>query len=231
MIIQILSNLFEEGYLERQGYSLLSPFFAGTNVAFRKQALSQVGSYDVNCLSGEDQDICLRMAQAGWDLYFEPKAKVRHKNVMSFRALLRKWFNYGFHHPYLFKKHGLKRLRIYRTSRKGNDSSLFTGIIDMKFPFNIYVFITQFLTMHIMLVIAIILAILGLKIPAIVVAILTFFIAIHYFRRDIDIKNMLESIVFMFLRYSINLALIAGGLLGGIKLRMFYFSATFDCVG
>ena len=43
MIIQILSNLFEEGYLPRESYTSLSPFFAGANVAFRKKALEQIG--------------------------------------------------------------------------------------------------------------------------------------------------------------------------------------------
>ena len=105
MIIQILSNLFEEGYLKREKYSLISPFFAGANVAFRRQALDQVGFYDENCNSGEDQDICFRIAKGGWDLYFEPKAVVRHKNRMVLRAFIHQWFNYGFHHPYLFKKH------------------------------------------------------------------------------------------------------------------------------
>ena len=44
MIIQILSNLFEEGYVSRENYTSLSPFFAGANVAFRKKALDQVGA-------------------------------------------------------------------------------------------------------------------------------------------------------------------------------------------
>jgi len=53
MIIQILSNLIDEGYLKRERYSLISPFFAGANVAFRREALKQVGAYDENCNSGE----------------------------------------------------------------------------------------------------------------------------------------------------------------------------------
>ncbi len=122
MIIQILSNLFEEGYLQK--YSLLSPFFAGANVAFRTQALSQAGLYDVNCHSGEDQDMCLRIAKAGWELYFEPKAIVRHKNAMTLRTFVRKWFDYGFHHPYIFKKHSPKSLKIYRTGKRSEEESI-----------------------------------------------------------------------------------------------------------
>ena len=228
MIIQILSNLFEEGYLHREDYSLLSGFFAGANVAFRRQALSQVGPYDVNCHSGEDQDMCLRIAHAGWDLYFEPKAIVRHRNKMTLRAFVRRWFDYGLHHPYIFKKHSSKGIRVYQTNRGSRGKSLYSSLINMKSPFNIHLFLTSFLTMHMLLVLTALLAIIGAYIPAIAGGLVTLAIAALYFRWDINRKNILQSIVFIFLRYAANLALLLGGFLGGIKLRMLYISATFD---
>ena len=231
MIIQILSNLFEEGYLPRENYNSLSPFFAGANVAFRRTALDQVGAYDVNCFSGEDQDMCLRIANAGWDLYFEPKARVKHKNKMSLRALLRKWYNHGFHHPYIFKKFNSGRFSIYLTNRRRSDSSLYRTIVDLKWPFDIHIFITPFLTMHFLLALAVIFAIVGLYIPALVVLCLLVIRAFFYFRGDLSIKNVFQSIAFVFLRYTINLALITGGLIGGLKSRMLYIGATFDYIG
>ena len=83
MIIQILSKVINKGYLDRNKYDITSPFFAGANVAFRKCALSEAGFYDNNCKSGEDQDICFRIAQKGFELYFEPRAVVFHKNEMN----------------------------------------------------------------------------------------------------------------------------------------------------
>ena len=80
MIIQILSKVINKGYLNRSSYDISSPFFAGTNVAFRKEALVNAGNYDTNCYSGEDQDICYRIAKKGYELYFEPNAVVSHKN-------------------------------------------------------------------------------------------------------------------------------------------------------
>lgn len=228
MIIQILSNLFEEGYLQREKYTLLSPFFAGANVAFRKQALTQAGLYDTRCFSGEDQDICLRVARAGWDLYFEPKALVRHKNKMTLRAFVRKWFDYGFHHPYIFKKHGSKGLKIYRTKRGGGGISLYDPLLGIRLPFNAHIFLTSFLTIHIFLVLAIALAILDLFIPAIIAGLLTLTMAALYFKSDLNRKNVLQGIAFIFLRYAANLALLLGGFLGGAKLGMLYISATFD---
>ena len=226
MIIQILSNLFEEGYLRR--YTVLSPFFAGANVAFRRQALNQVGSYDANCRSGEDQDMCLRIANAGWDLYFEPKAIVRHKNKMTLRRFIRKWFDYGFHHPYIFKKHGSKGLKIYGAGKRSEDGSIYKCLLGTRFPFYILIFLTPFLIMHLILALAILLAIIGLYIPAIVGGVITLAIAVSYFKADVNWKNVLQTGVFIFLRYAANLALLLGGFLGGAKLRMLYISATFD---
>lgn len=228
MIIQILSNLFEEGYLRRDLYSALSAFFAGTNVAFRTRAVRQVGSYDANCFSGEDQDMCLRMAKAGWDLYFEPKAIVRHKNKMTLRAFVRRWFDYGFHHPYIFQKHSSKGLKVYRTNRRKRGESIYSRLLDAKLPFNAHIFLTSFLLMHFLLLLAIILAIVALYIPAIIAGLAAVALAIVYFRSDLNRKNPKQSINFIFLRYAANLALLLGGFLGGTKRRMLYISATFD---
>ncbi len=228
MIIQILSNLFEEGYLDREKYTSLSPFFAGANVAFRRQALSQVGPYDANCYSGEDQDMCLRIARAGWELYFEPKALARHKNKMTLRSFGRKWFDYGFHHPYIFKKHGFKGLKVYRASKGSRGQSLYSSLVSMRFPFNIEIFLTPFLIMHILLVLAIVFAAIGLFIPAVITGLITLTTAAWYFKSDINRKNILQSATFIFLRYVANLALLLGGFLGGAKLGMLYISATFD---
>lgn len=229
MIIQILSQLFEEGYLKGEEYSLLSPFFTGGNVAFRREALSQVGPYDENCRSGEDQDICLRIANAGWDLYFEPKALVKHKNKMTVREFIRKWFNYGFHHPYIFKKYSSKGLKIYRTSKRGEKGSLYKCLLSKRFPFHILVFLTPFLTIHILLALTILFIIIGLYIPAIIGGLSTLAIAASYFKADIDWKNVLQTGVFIFLRYAANLALLLGGFLGGAKSGVLYISSTLDC--
>lgn len=226
MIIQILANLFEEGYLQR--YTVLSPFFAGANVAFRHKALKQVGSYDTSCYSGEDQDMCLRMANAGWDLYFEPKAIVRHKNKMTPRAFVRKWFDYGFYHPYIFKKHSTKGLKIYRTGKRNEDGSIYKRLLAIRFPLHVLIFLTPFLVMHLLLALSISLAIIGLYIPAIIGGVINLAIAAFYFKADVDWRKIPQSAVSILLRYAANLALLLGAFLGGVKLRMLYVSATFD---
>ena len=228
MIIQIMSNLFEEGYLKREEYTLLSPFFSGGNVAFRSRALSQVDSYDGNCNSGEDQDMCFRIAKAGWELYFARKAVVRHKSRTTLRGFMRQWFNYGFHHPYLFKKHDSKGLRLYRTSNRREKGAIYKGLLSARFPFPILIFLTPFLAMHILLALTILFAVIGLDIPAIVGGLATLAAALFYFKSDIDRRSLLQTGAFIFFRYVVNSALLLGGFLGGAKRGMLYVSATFD---
>jgi cellulose synthase/poly-beta-1,6-N-acetylglucosamine synthase-like glycosyltransferase len=232
MIIQVLSNLFEEGYVKRTQYSILSPFFAGANVAFRKKALDQVGLYDNRCLSGEDQDMTLRVAQAGWELFFEPTALVRHKNQMTVKSFARKWYDYGFHHPYIFKKHGKKGLYIFYTvnknSRRTSGAPIYQTLIKTGFPFAVNIFLTTFLFMHLLAMIAIILAAIGLVYPAIITGVIAIILAIFYFKGDFGRRKISRSIAFIFLRYIANLALFLGGFRGGLKTGMLYVSPTFD---
>ncbi len=231
MIIQIMSNLFEEGYLKREKYTLLSPFFSNGNVAFRREALSQVAPYDGNCYSGEDQDMCFRLAKAGWELYFARDAVVRHKSRTTLRAFMRQWFNYGFHHPYLFKKHDFKGLRVYRPGNRKDKSAVYKDSLGVRFPFPILIFLTPFFALHILLALAILFAAIGLHIPAIVSGGFTLALALSYFRSDIDARNPFRTCAFVFFRYVVNLALLLGGLLGGAKRGMLYISATFDYKG
>lgn len=232
MIIQILSNLFEEGYLERDKYSVLSAFFAGANVAFRRKALNDTGLYDTNCRSGEDQDMTLRVAGAGWELYFEPKAIIRHKNKMTTRGFVRKWFNYGYHHPYIFRKHSSRGFHVYHVgatnSQRESGSPLYRRLIGIRLPLTINIFITTFLFIHIFLVVAIVLAVLGLFIPAAIVGALLLALSAAYFKVDFGRRKLSQSLAFMYYRYIANAALLLGGFLGGIKAGMLYISPTFD---
>ena len=231
MIIQILSNLVDEGYVNGDGYCFTSPFFAGANVAFRRKALLGVGDYDSNCLTGEDHDMCLRVSRAGWDLYFEPRAGVRHKNRLTLRSMARQWFGYGYHHPYLVKKHTPRGLRLYRLGRDAGSGSMYRPLVEKPFPFHVSVFLTPYLTMHLMLALAIVFAAIGLYVPAIVAGAVAVAEGIRVFRADFSAGGVVRSAKFILLRYIANLALISGGLLGGARQRMLYINATFDYKG
>lgn len=228
MIIQIMSNLFEEGYLERERYSLLSAFFSNGNVAFRRKALEGVDPYDRQCNSGEDQDMCFRLARAGWELYFARNAVVRHKCRTTVRTFIRQWFNYGFHHPYLFAKHNFKGFTLYRMGKGADNGALYKELLHVSSPLPVLIFITPFFALHVLLALTVIFAATGLNVHAVVSGALTVAVAISYFRSDMWRKNIPRGIAFVFFRYIVNLALFMGGLLGGARRGMLYIGPTFD---
>jgi len=231
MIIQILCNIFEDGYQRVERDAWISPFFAGANVAFRRKALDQVGCYDEKCVTGEDRDICLRMAGAGWEIYFEPRARVGHKNRLTPRSLVRQWFGYGYHHPYVATKHSSRGLRVYRPTLERGPSAIYRSLLSTRFPVHVSIFLTPFLAMHMLAALAVLLAVLGQYIAAAVFGGLTLAVVAGYFRADIRRRNILRAATFVALRYLANLALLAGGLLGGARLGMLYVGATFDYKG
>jgi N-acetylglucosaminyl-diphospho-decaprenol L-rhamnosyltransferase len=58
---------------------------AGTCLALRTAALAQVGLLDESIfMYFEDNDLCLRLRQHGWQVYFVPGAVVRHHNQPSY---------------------------------------------------------------------------------------------------------------------------------------------------
>ncbi len=231
MIIQILCNVFEDGYQQNEPDAWISPFFAGANVALRREALRQVGSYDENCTTGEDRDICLRMADAGWELYFEPKARVGHKNRLTLRSLGRQWFGYGYHHPYVARKHSSRGLRVYRPGSGERGTAIYRPLLSTAFPMHVSVFLTSFLMMHVLAFLALLFGVLGVYVAAGVFGAAALVVAATYFRSDLRRRNIMRAGMFVVFRYLANLALLVGGLLGGARLRMLYIGATFDYKG
>ncbi|MBV9195542.1 MAG: glycosyltransferase [Solirubrobacterales bacterium] len=76
-------------------------FGSGANMAFRREALLQLGGFDP-CLGAgtpargaEDLDISIRLILGGQTLVYEPRAIVRHHHLDTMSALYRKVFSYG----------------------------------------------------------------------------------------------------------------------------------------
>jgi poly-beta-1,6-N-acetyl-D-glucosamine synthase len=56
----------------------LAPAILGSNCAYRRVALAQVGNFTPGALL-EDSDLTLKLARAGWDIRFEPGAVSYHR--------------------------------------------------------------------------------------------------------------------------------------------------------
>jgi GT2 family glycosyltransferase len=71
--------------------------FGAANAAFRVSALRELGGFDEHFRSGEDLDLCLRIADAyvPGALRFEPSAVVHHEFDTDPRVILRRGRSYG----------------------------------------------------------------------------------------------------------------------------------------
>lgn len=77
--------------LDRPG----TPYAQTANVAVRRAAFEEAGGFDEQARSGEDADLCFRLARAGWTLEERPAALVEHPTRASLGALLRQVADHG----------------------------------------------------------------------------------------------------------------------------------------
>ncbi len=86
-------------------------FGSGANMAFRREALLNLGGFDpclgagTHARGAEDLDICIRLILRGQTLVFEPGAIVRHRHLDAMNQLYRKVFSYGVGLGALITKH------------------------------------------------------------------------------------------------------------------------------
>lgn len=115
MLIPILDDYYDSGYLPLPGPPALTPFFPNCNLAIRRTALDKAGGYDPALTAGEDADLCRRIAGTGWELVYQPDAIVRHEPRRTLRGLLHQWCSYGYAGASHFHKARTNRLEIYWT--------------------------------------------------------------------------------------------------------------------
>jgi O-antigen biosynthesis protein len=78
----------------------------GCNMAFRREALLQVGGFDPTYTkAGDDVDICWRLQDAGFSLGFAPGALVWHHHRASVAAYIKQQIGYGEGESFLFHRH------------------------------------------------------------------------------------------------------------------------------
>jgi len=91
------------------------PMLGGAALLVRREVIEQVGGFDERFhMYGEDNDWCLRIVQAGWQLIFQPAAVVLHHGAQS---SLQRWNNLEklriqLEAGYLFQKRSLPRRRL-----------------------------------------------------------------------------------------------------------------------
>lgn len=229
MIIDITKSGYQPGYLPKVGTGVFHPFFATANCAVRREAIAKAGAFDARCATGEDIDLSIRIARAGYEMWFEPTAKVVHHHRHTLRGLVRQWFAYGLGHAYLWKKHSRRaRLEVFRYDLSDANPSPFgiRRILAAPFPAHAMVFVTRFHAMHLAIAGAIVAAIAGARGASIALAALALVAAGWYFGIRFDLRRPLRSAAFAAIRYVADSAYVLGGLIGGVREGMIYVEAT-----
>lgn len=229
MIIDISKSGYQRGYLPRKGVGVFHPFFATANAAFRKEALREAGGFDPKCATGEDVDLSIRVARAGYELWFEPSARITHLHRYTLRGLLKQWFHYGLGHAYLFKKHSRRRMiQFYRYDLSDRNESPFgvARVVGIPFPVHGMIFLSSYHFMHLGLLAAVAAWLLALPAAALLSLAVSLVSAAWYFSIRFDRRTPLKSLLLSAVRYLADGAYVFGGLIGGIREGMIYLEAT-----
>lgn len=229
MIIDISKSGYQPGYLPKKGIGVFHPFFATANAAFRKEALLKAGGFDRKCATGEDVDLSIRVARAGYELWFEPTARITHFHRYTLKGLLKQWYHYGLGHAYLFRKHSpRKRLQFYRYDLSDRNKNPFgiARLASIPFPLHGMIFLSSYHFMHIALLAAIAAWLLGAPVAAITAMAVSLLSAGWYFSIRFDRRTPVRSILLSAIRYVADGAYVLGGLIGGIRERVIYLEAT-----
>jgi len=236
MISNILLNKgYGKGYVPKSDDSaMIQPLFPTANAAIRKAALDEVGFFDTVCkTSGEDLDLCIRMAKTKWELFFEPSAIVNHKHRTTLFGLLKQWYGYGNYHPHIFKKHTPRCLEIIyrsRNSMRGWSVLRIYRILGLPFPFHFLFFVTPFHILNVFLILSL-LAIL-IKSHWLLMAGLGAWIScwLYFsgkaFFQNVILKRNARWIIYSLLRYILNWAYVLGAFFAGLKIGIISLEVT-----
>ncbi len=91
------------------------PMLSGAAILVRRKVIELVGGFDERFhIYGEDNDWCLRIVRAGWQLIFQPGAVILHHGAQS---SLQRWNNLEklriqLEASYFFQQHSLPRRRL-----------------------------------------------------------------------------------------------------------------------
>jgi O-antigen biosynthesis protein len=78
----------------------------GCNMAFRKDALAEIGGFDTTyTAAGDDVDICWRLQEHGYSIGFSPAAIVWHHRRKTIKSYLKQQMGYGKAEAMLLQKH------------------------------------------------------------------------------------------------------------------------------
>jgi hypothetical protein len=113
MLISVVEDYYDPGYLPTDRPPAIRGFFPNCNLALRRSAWEELGGYDEELSTAEDMELCRRAAAAGRQLFFEPGAACRHQARPSLGALARQWWSYGVGSAAVQRRHRDAALEVF----------------------------------------------------------------------------------------------------------------------
>ncbi len=189
-------------------------FFGTCNVAYRRNALDELGLKFWERPTGEDMNLSYECRRAGYKFYFAPKAKVDHMHRADLKSLRKVWVTYGQAHLPLIDKYVRKNgLEVILQFLKGNPSFM------LPFPIRGFVYLGNFQLLHIFallflfgLILSLIFSGAGLIIFTLFFLLLTLYFAYKYVKWNFGMEPTNKFWVWCKMKYLTNLSFIQGGL-------------------
>jgi len=196
-------------------------FFVTANVAYRKEAIENLGARFWTYPTGEDMEFGLKFRKAGWKFYFAPKASVDHMHRATLKNLNKVWETYGMGHLPLIKEYASNHMEIVLEGHKAKPR--------IKIPSRIkgFIYIGDFQLMHIFGLLSVI----GLAFKGNIFSIasigLTLLFAYRFFYWCWYMKPRRYFFTWCKMKYLTNLYFIIGGLKGWEKYKVICIEPSF----
>lgn len=225
MMIAILKDYYEAGYLPDPRPKNIPPYLPNANLAIRRELFEEVGGYDEACSAGEDADLCVRATRTGWAQFFEPAARAYHEPRPNLRGLIRQWIWYAQGGSHFFFKLQEKKLEIYWNFELTPKMYRYRRILATRFfPVPAMLFISAFPLFHVAALLVLLSLAMGFRVPALLLTLFSLVLLGCLFNRS-TLKRLSwkELILYVTVSCVINWTCMLTSLWAGLKKRRLFF--------
>jgi cellulose synthase/poly-beta-1,6-N-acetylglucosamine synthase-like glycosyltransferase len=224
MMIPILKDYYAAGYLPDPELNSIPPYLPNVNLAVRRKTFDEIGGYDEACAAGEDADLCVRAARAGWAQYYNPSARAFHEPRSNLRALLRQWIWYARGGSRFFFKNQQKRLEIYLSLDPTPKMHRYRRVLSCAwFPMPAMLFISPFVLIQLSLFLGLLAAAMNFRsVGLLFIALGLITPACLYYKSSLRRLAWNELILYLLFACLINWTCIIAGFATGLKKRRIF---------
>jgi len=224
MMIPILKDYYAPGYLPAPGPGSIPPYLPNVNLALRREAFDGLGGYDEACEAGEDADLCIRAARAGWAQFFDPRARAFHEPRKTLQLLIRQWVWYGKGGSHFFFKQQSNRLEIYLNPDLTPRMHRYKRVFALRrFPVPVMLFVSSFLLGHLLGILGLLTLAAGFRTAALTVFASAVLLPAVLFPNSKLIRlSGKELLLYAALSYLINWTCIFSSVIAGLKKKRIF---------